>query len=408
MHIILSSIGTDGDIFPFVGLGAVLRARGHRVTLTASAHYEPLARAHGFDFHPLVSKEENDQLFSHPDFWNPLRTAPLSARWGMRFLQRQYDLLSKLASHDVLLVANPGVFAAGLVHEKLGVPLAHLVLQPGIIPSSIAPPVMPGLTILQGAPRPVWKLFWRLLDAAGDVLVGRELNQLRASLGLRPMRRIFQNWLSPQLVLGLFPDWYGVPQPDWPPQMQLTSFPMFDGGQERDLSPQVRDFCLAGKPPVAFTFGTGMAHPGDLFQAALEACSALGARGILLTKYGHALPDPLPSSILHCTFAPFRKLFPLCAAVVHHGGIGTVAQAMGTGTPQLIRPLCFDQNDNGARVRKLGAGDWIKPGRRDGRNMATALGKLMTPEVAARCQALAPRCHEGQGLETAADHIEKM
>ena len=80
MHVLLVSVGTDGDIFPYVGLGVALRARGHSVTLVASEHYEPLATRHGFAFAALVSAEENRELFEHPDFWNPLKTAPLMAR----------------------------------------------------------------------------------------------------------------------------------------------------------------------------------------------------------------------------------------------------------------------------------------------------------------------------------------
>jgi UDP:flavonoid glycosyltransferase YjiC (YdhE family) len=250
LHVILVSVGTDADIFPYVGLRAKLRSRGHRVTLAASAQYEPLAEAHVFAFAPLVSAAENHELFGHPDFWNPRKTAPLAARWGVRFIQRQFDLLSKLLTGDAVLVANPGVFAAAMAHEKSGTPLVSLVLQPGIIPSSIAPPIMPGFTFLRRAPRPVWKVFWRALDAVGYVLVGRHLNRLRAAQGLKPKRRIFQNWLSPQLVLGLFPDWYGPPQADWPPQIRLTGFPLFDGAPGDGLSPPLRDFCLAGNPPI--------------------------------------------------------------------------------------------------------------------------------------------------------------
>lgn len=408
MHIILSSVGTDGDIFPFIGLGRVLRARGHRVTLTASAHYEALAVRQDLGFAPLISKEENDELFHHPDFWNPVRTAPLAARWGVRFLRRQFELLSNLAGPDAILVTNPAIFAAGLVHEKRNVPLVNLILQPWIIPSSVAPPVMPGLTFLQGAPPIVWKTFARLIDVMGDVLVGPELNRLRRSLGLPAARRILGNWFSRQLVLGLFPEWYGAPQSDWPKSIRLAHFPLFDGGQERDLPVAVQAFCATGTPPLAFTFGTGMAHPRELFRVALETCATLGMRGIFLTKYAEELPRPLSANILHSTFAPFAKLFPLCAAVVHHGGIGTVAQAFASGIPQLIRPLCFDQTDNGVRVDKLGVGTWIKPGRNDLEKMAASLRRLMTPDVAQRCKALSGRCPEGEGLARAADHIEKF
>ena len=131
------------------------------------------------------------------------------------------------------------------------------------------------------------------------------------------MRRILSNWLSRQLVIRMFPNWFGLPQTDWPPQARLVGFPMFDGGQNEALPPDVLEFCCAGTPLVAFTFETGMAHSAGLFRKALEACEILGVRGILLTKYRDQLPDSLPPSVLHCAFAPFQKLFPHCAAVMH-------------------------------------------------------------------------------------------
>jgi UDP:flavonoid glycosyltransferase YjiC (YdhE family) len=374
----------------------------------ASAHYESLAVAHDFAFRALVSAEENHELFDHPDFWHPRKTARLSARWGVRFLRRQYELLSSLVREDSVLVANPGVFAAPMVHEKSGHPWASLILQPGLIPSSIAPPIMPGFAFLRRAPRWVWRLFWRGLDAVGDVLVGGELNSLRTSLGLKPMRRIFQNWLSPQLVLGMFPDWYGPPQPDWPPQIQLAGFPLADGGRSNGLADEVLNFCRSGPPPVAFTFGTGMRHSAALFHAAGQASEICGARAIFLTKHHDQLPDPLPSSVLHCDFAPFQQLFPHCAAVVHHGGIGTVAQAMATGTPQLIHPICFDQMDNGARVKQLGAGDALDSRHCSPQQIAHALSKLLTPEMRSRCCAISARFAANDALETAARQIENL
>src|ERR1043166_8363723 len=134
MRVILVSVGTDGDVFPYVGLGAELRSRGHHVILAASAPYESLACRHGFAFQALVSVEENHELFGDPDLWNPVKAAPLMAQWGVRFIQRQYNLLSQLIVDDTVLVANPGVFAASLVHEKYRVPLVTLILQPWMIP----------------------------------------------------------------------------------------------------------------------------------------------------------------------------------------------------------------------------------------------------------------------------------
>jgi rhamnosyltransferase subunit B len=408
MDVIMVTVGTDGDVLPYVGLGAKLRARGHRVRLAAAAPYQGLAEAHGLELHALISKDENDELFNNPDFWNPLKAGPVAARWGMRFIRRQYELLLKLASPNAVLVANPGVFAAAMVHERFGTPLASLVLQPGLIPSSIAPPVMPGFLFLRRAPRPVWKLFWRGLDVVGHGLAGRKLNRVRASLGLKPLRRMFQNWLSTQLALGMFPDWYGPAQVDWPPQIRLCGFPAFDGRSSESLPPALDEFCRAGGPPVTFTFGTGMRHSARLFRAALDACDLLGARGIFLTRHADQLPPGLPASIFHSEFARFETLFPRCAAVVHHGGIGTTARAMAAGVPQLVCPICFDQFDNGVRVAGLGAGEWLKPRHVDGPRIAAALARLKTPVARARCEKIASRFVNHDALEMAATWVEKL
>ena len=413
MRIILASLGTDGDIFPYVGVGAQLKARGHQIMLIAGEPYRSLAATHGFAFEPLITAEETRQWLGHPDFWHPLKTAPLCAKWGARLIERQYALLARhAAGPDAVLVSQPAVFAATLVHEKFGTPLVQLLLQPGLIPSVIAPPVMPAFALPEWAPRAAFRLFWRGLDAVGDALVGRTLNRIRASLGLKPIRRLFRNWWAPQLVLGMFPAWYGPPQEDWPPQLRLLGFPLFDGGIAADLPVAVRDFCRSGPPPVAFTWGTGMQHGAALFRAALEACAMRGARGIFLTKYRDQLPDPLPAFVLQCDFAPFEHLFPLCAAVLHHGGVGTTARALAAATPQLIVPLAFDQMDNAARVRRLGAGTSLSSKQASAARIADALGRLSGEGTRTRCRALAGRFADrfagAEPLEAAARCVEEV
>ena len=201
----------------------------------------------------------------------------MMARWGGPMILRQYEALARLAGEpDSVLVANPGVLAARLVREKVGVPTASLLLQPGLLPSSTAPPEMPGgLTIPAWLPHPLRRLYWLGIDAVAYALVAPPLNRVRAGLGLSPVRRVFRWWLSPDLVIGLFPDWYAAPQPDWPPQLRLAGFGRFDGARG-PLPEDVRTFCEGGSPPIAFTLGTGMTHAAGFFRTAVAACEALG------------------------------------------------------------------------------------------------------------------------------------
>src|SRR5207253_8193503 len=187
----------------------------------------------GLGFCPLVTAAEADRMLADPDLWHPLRSGPMMARWGRPMIPRQYDPLARPARDPgSVIVANPGVLAARLVQEKLGVPTASLPLQPGLLPSSTAPPEMPGgLTIPFWLPHPLRRLYWLAVDAAAYALVAPSLNRVRARPGLSPVRRVFRWWLSPDLVLGLFPDWYAAPQPDWPPQLRLAGFGRFDGAR---------------------------------------------------------------------------------------------------------------------------------------------------------------------------------
>src|SRR5262249_56061237 len=128
----------------------------------------------------------------------------------------------------------------------------------------------------------------------------------------------------------------------------------------------------------------------DLCGGRGEACRLRGRRGLLLPKCRGHLPAPLPPFVRHCEFAPFRQLLPLCAALVHHGGVGTVAKALAAGTPQLVLPFAFDQADNAARVQRLGVGDWLKPRQRSGAQIAKTLSRLMTPPLRAPCRTAPP------------------
>jgi rhamnosyltransferase subunit B len=409
MHFILATVGTDGDVVPYIGLAIALRARGNRVKLAIPEPYRARAVALGVEFFPLVTDAEVDRFLTDPDLWHPLRSGIMAARWGGPMISRQYDILAALTREpDSILVANPGVLAGRLVQEKFGIPTASLLLQPGLVPSIFDPPKLPtGPQIPAWLPLPLRRIYWLGLDAFGYAVIVPALNRARANLGLSPVRRIFRWWLSPDLVIGLFPPWYAAAQPDWPPQLRLAGFGRFDGAQE-SLPDDVRTFCQAGLPPIAFTLGTGMKHAADFFRTAVAACDTLGARGLLLTKYPDMIPPNLAARVRHCAFAPFRELLPLCRAIVHHGGIGTTAAALEAGCPQLVLPLAWDQPDNAARVAKLGVGLTLGLRHRSSKQLSRALAQLADPEVANRCRAIASQADEQDGLQLSAEWIEEF
>jgi rhamnosyltransferase subunit B len=410
MHAILTSIGTDGDVFPYIALGQVLHRRGHRVTLAAAASYCTLASELDLKFVEMISDHVMKDALNSPDMWHPIKSAYHLAKWGVRHLAGQYEILSNLCSSDPgVLIANPGLLAGRLVHDKLGVPLASIVLQPWMIKSSIEPPVMPaGLTLPRWAPKPMASAYWRSINGVIGLLVGPELNRLRRSLGLRAVQQIPEWWFSPDLILALFPDWFGVPQTDWSGNIRICGFPMFDGATQNVLPQEIEDFLNAGPPPVAFTFGTGMMHATRLLKMAVEACAVLGMRGLLLTRHSEQLPQPLPVFMQSCTYAPFSVLFPRGPCIVQQGGVTTVAKCLASGTPSLVMPHAYDQLDNAIRVKRLGCGDYLRPFRASAQKMAERLTGIMNPKTIETCEGVARRFAGVESLEHAADLIEKF
>src|SRR5262249_33907241 len=151
----------------------------------------------------------------------------------------------------------------------------------------------------------------------------------------------------------------GRSQPDWPANVKTVGFPLWDTPGTATLPDDIVEFLSAGAPPIAFSPGSANKEAHQFFAAAVDACRRLGRRGILLTKYDHQLPKQLPESVRHVGFVPMSQLLPRTAALVHHGGIGSCAQGLAAGVPQIVRPMSYDQFDNSRRLVRLGVAQEI-------------------------------------------------
>jgi UDP:flavonoid glycosyltransferase YjiC (YdhE family) len=219
-----------------------------------------------------------------------------------------------------------------------------------------------------------------------DRALAKETNGFRAELGLPPVKRFLKRWwLSPQRVIGLFPDWFGPPQPDWPPQTVLTGFPLWDQSAVRGMPEHVARYLDDGDPPVVFTYGTANQHARRLYTAAVEACQLLGRRGLIMTKYRELLPSRLPDCVRHCEYVPFSLLLRRTAAVAHHAGTGTSAQCLAAGVPQLLTPIAFAQPDVAAQLVRLGVGRTLRLRSFRAKTLAKALDRLLVSESVKRC-----------------------
>jgi UDP:flavonoid glycosyltransferase YjiC (YdhE family) len=189
----------------------------------------------------------------------------------------------------------------------------------------------------------------------------------------------------------------------------VVGFPLWDSQDDAQLPNDVIEFLAAGEPPIAFSPGSANRVADRFFAAAIEVCHRLGRRGLLLTKYDHQLPAKLPDTVRHFGFVPLSKLLPHTAALVHHGGIGSCAQGLAAGVPQLVRPMSYDQFDNSRRLVRLGVAKEISVRRFRGPSVAAALEQLLqTSSVAATCRELAARCNGPASLAAACNELERL
>ena len=215
----------------------------------------------------------------------------------------------------------------------------------------------------------------------------RDSNAFRAELGLHPVRHVLTKWvLASDLLVGLYPEWFAPPIPGNGPRLHLTGFPAFDEPTAPECSQDLEDF-LAGREPLVFTLGTAMRAGADFFAVSAEVCRRMQRPGLLLTRFPEQIPAHLPESVRHFQHVQFSSVLPRSAVLVHHGGIGTVSQALRAGIPQLISPGNFDQPTNAACACRLGVGSSIKREHYTAERVERKLQQLLADKsVRERCR----------------------
>jgi len=408
-HIILCAVGSAGDVHPILGLGRILQQRGCRITFLTAGYFKPQVERAGFEFVDTLPNCDFHSMLNDPKIWHPVhgtrKVMELAVKPMLRTMyaaiEQHYD------PHHTKVVASTLAFGARVAQEKLGIPLTTIHLSPALFRSQFEGPRLPKVWVHRGPP---WfkRFQWYVADRfVIDPMITPWLNAFRGSLGLPPVKRILREWWhSPQQVLAFFPEWFCKPQPDWPQQTLLTGFPLYSEEGLTEPSPGLLEFLQAGSKPIAFTPGSANLFGQEFFRAAVDACRTLGRRGILLTRFGEQIPTGLPADVRHFEFAPFRWLLPQVEMLVHHGGVGSMSQAMAAGKPQIIMPMAFDQVDNAYRVEKLGVGGSIARAHFQGDRLATLIDQLLSSApVRQRCADIKGRLTAEDGLHTASTAI---
>jgi rhamnosyltransferase subunit B len=354
---------------------------------------------------PFTGLPADEGVLRDPDLWHPTRgfgvvwraTRPAMARIVPFVEALPKEAPCVLLAHplalpeaDLCRAAHPGIRIAAAYLAPANLMTVHdpLMVGPWRVPAWVP----------LGARRAFWGWVGRRFI---DPVALADVNAARAARGLKTVPSLM-DWIAsvPDVSLTLFPDWFAPTQPDWPQPLVRGDFPLFDPNTNATLSADLQAFLQAGPPPLVFTHGTGNTQAAAYFRHAVAAAARLGRRAVCLTPHREQVPADLPPTVLWQDYVPLRSLLPHAAALVHHGGIGTTAEALRAGTPQLVVPLAHDQFDNGARVTALGVGASLPATRLDERRLVRALGGLLAaPGLDDRTRAVAARFPPEGGID---------
>jgi vancomycin aglycone glucosyltransferase len=398
MRVLLSTIGSRGDVQPLVALGLQLKELGQDVHMCVPPDFREWIEGLGMAATPIG-----------PELRSTGKTSPMTASPTPEQVRQmmegtvatQFETITAAAGGcDVIVGATALQIAAPSIAEKMGVPYFFAAYCPAVLPSPHhAPPVLPRL-----GDKPVtmddYSELWEKDAQRWNMQWKDILNSHRTKLGLNPVSNVRsyiltdQPWLAADPTLGPWPD------PEDKSVFQTGAWMLRD---DRPLEPELEAFLDAGEPPIYFGFGS-ISAPQGLSQAMIQSARALGRRAILLRGWADlSLLDSEPDCIA-IGEVNHQALFKRVAAVVHHGGAGTTHAATRAGAPQVLIPQHYDQYYWAGRVQQLGIGTAHTLTTPSADSLASALTSTLQPNVAVRAQSIATQVRR-DGAQVAARRL---
>jgi sterol 3beta-glucosyltransferase len=375
MHILISTFGTQGDLQPFIALGAGLRAAGHTVTMCTSAEYQALVEMHGLQYAFM----DNALL--------DLSRALLEGRGNTRAVMPQMGPAMQRTIDDEwraaqavkpdAIVYHPKMLGSYHIAEKFGIPLLMAIPLPCYTPTRAFPHPFMANVRLGGAFN---QLSYRLIGLSSAMFSGITNRFRTRILGLPPQRRfadmlVRSDGTPVPMLYPYSPTLLPVPA-DFPPHVHVTGSWFLDRPSTWRPDPALEAFLEAGPAPVYVGFGSMSGkQAAQRAQMVLQALAETGQRGVLARGWGGLAATEVPDTIQLIDAAPHDWLFPRMAAVVHHGGAGTTAAGLRAGKPTVICPFLGDQPFWGKVVHARGAGPKPIPQRHlTAARLTTAIG----------------------------------
>jgi sterol 3beta-glucosyltransferase len=412
MKITILTVGSRGDVQPFVALGLGLQQTGHLVTLCTGHNFQSFVEGHGLPYAPLTA-----------DFITLLETpegrAAIEGKGRLPLLKQVRPMMRQMldeawtavqqAAPD-RLIYHPKVLAGYHLAEKLGIPGIHSLPLPLHTPTREFPILLLGDKNLGG-----WlnKQSYKMMRGVTLPFGGMVNEWRKTALDLPPRSRIANEMMGPNgrptpTLYAYSP--HVVPTPDdWPDSTLASGYWFLDAPSDWQPPADLAAFLQAGPPPVYIGFGSMVGKdPARLGEIAVAALQKTGQRGLLASGLGGLQAAGLPDDIFMLESAPHEWLFPQVAAVIHHGGSGTTGAGLRAGKPTIICPFIADQPFWGHRVHELGVGPAPIPQKKlTVETLAAAIETAVTNKtMQTKAAELGEKIRGERGVETAVNFIE--
>lgn len=407
-RVAISTLGTRGDVQPYIALALGLIEKGYDVQIAAPIQFEARVRDHGISFAPLpgefldlLDKPEAKAAIAAGNGFGPgFKLLEYMRPLGRKLLEAEWEA-AKAFKPDIV-VYHPKCFGAPHVAEALSRPCILASPLPGFTPTSAFPsPIVPFRTL-----RPFNGLTHVLTRRAPDLLFAKLIKDWRnTTLGLLESPKTGH---GPTATLYAYsPQVIPVP-PDWDESVLVTGYWFLDSTNSK-LPGTLSDFLKAGEPPIYVGFGSmpGV-NPQRMTATVLKALARCGKRGLLATGGGALEVHGVPHHIHVITSAPHDRLFEHVSATVHHGGAGTTGAALRAGKPTTICPFFGDQPFWGRRVAELGVGPMpldrktLSPD-----TLAKAISAMDDPAMRQRASFIGSAIREEKGVASAVGVIAR-
>lgn len=421
MKVLIITLGTRGDVQPYIALGKGLKAAGHEVTLCACSSFESFITEHGLSYAYMNDEiiqmiqsstggaivEDADSLFGM--FKVYLRLMKMVTPMQRKIMAESWRAAQE-CNPDLILFHVKGLGGPHFA-EKLGVPSMLAFYLPIYTPTSEFP----------AAGLPNWNLgawynrltYWLIVKVTA-LACNKYIKPWRKEVGLPPLSSkadtVHTNAGERIPVIYGYSE-HVTPRPaEWPDDVKVTGFWFLDRLDDWRPPDDLQAFLDAGEPPVYVGFGSIAGRkPKRTAQVVVEALQRANVRGIIASGWGGLDASQLPETIFKIEQAPHDWLFPRMAAVAHHGGVGTTSAGLRAGRPTVACPFFGDQPYWGSRVHALGVGPKPIPQKKlTPDNLAAAIREAATnPDLRKNAEALGEKIRAENGVKTAVEFIEE-